>query len=381
MRGIAIAIGAVCVLGVAAAWFALGARGAHPRNGPLVVTKGGSAPGRFVRGDGLFDGKGGRAALAVAVSGAMMGPLSPVAVAGPDGTVAYNSWSAPRLVDSSRSFSAQGIRNGDVLGVPSIRTRDDAGHDVLLARGAYSAAWRSDGAIAFVSAVEPAFRAGQAYNGQVVVRDGVHGRDVVWASEPAHYVVYRWAGRRLLFYRVGLGEKLELLVADAPGQVRPLAEGSAIAIRPDGMRVAVVSEDGTTVRVLDIASGREVAWLDVTTASTPMRWISYSGSWVGEHIVAPSSSGLAVLHAGDDSLTLEQSLSLDHSQFPIGVQEPRFTETDGNEIAAVADVPPAAGAQGTSTLLQCDRVARTCDRGPSAPANDWLRPVDDEGGR
>jgi hypothetical protein len=381
MRRIVIAVGAVCVLGAAAALFALAARGAHPRNGPLAVTRGGAPPGRFVRGDGLFDEKGGRTALAAAVSGAMMGPLSPVAVAGPDGTVAYNSWSPARAVDDSRSFSAQGIRNGDVLGLPSLRFRDSAGHDVLLARGAYSAAWRSDGAIAFVSGVEPAFRAGQAYNGQVVVRDGVHKRDVVWAGEPAHYVVYRWAGQRLLFYRVGLGEKLELLVADEPGDVRPLADGSAIAVSPDGTQVAVVGQDGTNVRVLDIASGRELAWLDVTTANPPLRWISYSGSWVGEHIVAPSSSGLAVLRAEGGSLSLEQSLSLDQAQFPIGIQEPRFTDDDGDEITAVADVPPAAGDQGTSSLLQCDRIARTCDRGPSAPARDWLRHVDEEGGR
>jgi hypothetical protein len=381
MRRILISVGALCVLGAAAALFALGARGAHPRNGPLVVTRGAAPPERFVRGDGLFDGKGGRAPLAAAVSGAMMGPLSPVAVAGPDGTVAYNSWTAERAIDGSRSFSAQGIRDGEVLGVPSLRARDGAGHDVLLARGAYSAAWRSDGAIAFVSGVEPAFRAGQPYNGRVVVRDGLHGRDVVWGNEPAHYVVYRWAGQRLLFYRVGLGEKLELLVADAPGRVRPLADGSAIAVSPDGARVAVVGQDGTNVRVLDITSGRELAWLDVTTADPPLRWIAYSGSWVGQHIVAPSSSGLAVLHVGDDLLSLEQSLSLDQAQFPIGVQEPRFTDADGNEIAAVADAPPAAGDQGTSSLLQCDRIARTCDRGPSAPATDWLRPVDEEGGR
>ena len=380
MTRILIAVGALCVLGAAAALFALGARGAHPRNGPLVVTRGGAPPSRFVRGDGLFDGKGGRAPLAAAVSGAMMGPLSPVAVAAPDGTVAYNSWSAERAVDASQSFSAQGIRDGDVLGVPLLRVRS-AGHDVLLARGAYSAAWRSDGAIAFVSGVEAAFRAGRAYNGQLVVRDGLHGRDVVWTNEPAHYVAYRWAGQRLLFYHVDLGEKLELLVADAPGKVRPLADGSAIAVSPDGARVAVVGRDGTNVRVLDIASGRELAWLDVTTASPPLRWIAYSGSWVGEHIVAPSSSGLAVLHAGDGSLSLEQSLSLDQAQFPTGVQEPRFTDAGGNEIAAVADMPPAAGDHGTSSLLQCDRIARTCNRGPSAPAKDWLRPVDEEGGR
>src|SRR5436190_143037 len=109
----------------------------------------------------------------------------------------------------------------------------------------------------------------------------VHGRDVSWADAPAHYVVYAWTGDRLLFYRIGLGEKTELLVADAPGKIRSLAEGT--------------------------------------------------------------------------------------------------------EIAASPDVPPAKGSGGVSFLLECDRVARTCERTDPAPAKDWLRQVDDtaaeEGGQ
>jgi hypothetical protein len=374
---------AAATVGTAVAAFALGASGARPQTGPLVVRASAKPPaGRFVRADGLYDGEGGRAQLDSAVSGAMMGPLSPVAVASPDGSVvAYNTWRAARSVDGSRSFSSQGIQNGDDLGVPSLRIHANAGHDLLLARGAYSAAWRRDGAIAFVSGSDPTFRAGQVYDGEVVVRTGIHGRDVTWTSEPAHYIVYAWAGDRLLFYRLGLGEKLELLVADGPARIRPLADGSAIAVSPDGTRVAVVSQDGTNVRVLDVASGRELGWLDVTTTSPPLRWVAYSGSWVGDHIVAPASSGLAVFHAADGSLTLEQALSLDQAQFPAGVQEPRFADADANDITAVADVPPRNGDGGVSVFLDCDRITRTCDRGPSAPANDWLRAVDPEGGR
>lgn len=371
--------GLAAAAGIVIATFALGANGAQPRNGPLVVRSGAAPPRAFVRADGLF-AHGSRVQLGAAVSGAMMGPLAPVAAASADGSIAYSTWSTVRPVDSARSFSEQGIQTGDALGVPSLRVRDAAGHDFLFARGAYSAAWRSDGAIAYVAGVDPAFRAGEPYQGQVVVRGDVHGRDVAWTSEPAHYVVYAWAGQRLLFYRVGLGEKLELLVADSPGKVRPLADGSGVAVSPDGTRVAVVGPDGTNVRVLDIASGRELAWLDVTTAGPGLRWIGYSGSWVGSHVVAPSSSGLAVLRVGSDSLSLEQALSLDRSQFPIGVQQPRFTDSDGNAIEAVADVPPTTGIDAVSFLLECDRIERTCERGPSAPATDWLRPVDDEGG-
>jgi DNA-binding beta-propeller fold protein YncE len=380
------AAGLTIVAGAAAALAIFGVFGAHgavPRTGPLSVRAGlKTAPGPYVRADGLFDGHGGRTELGATVSGALTGPLSPVAVRSADGKlVAYNTWRQLRTIDRDRSFSKQGIGEGDALGTPSLRVHDDAGHDSLLSRGAYSAAWRRDGAIAFVQGDDPDFRAGRTYTGQIVVRRGIRDRDVPWTTEAAHYVVYAWAGDRLLFYRVGLGEKLELRVADGPGKTRPLADGSAIALNPDGTRVAVVSQDATNVRVLDVATGRELSWLDVTTTTPALTWVAYSGSWVGDHVVAPASAGLVVFHVGSDSLELEQVLSLDRAQFPVGVQEPRFVDNAGNAIAALADIPPAGGGTGESFFLQCDRIARSCERGAVAPASDWLRPVADEGGR
>jgi hypothetical protein len=356
-----------------------GAHGAVPRTGPLSVHSGlKKPPGAIVQGTTLVDEKGVRGRLGASVSGSMMGPLSPVAVRSSDGKlIAYNTWQELRSVEAEQSFSAQGIEEGAALGVPSLRIHDDRGKDFLLARGTYSAAWRQDGAIAFVQGVDPVFRASPTYLGQLVVRQSVHGRDVSWSDAPAHYVVYAWAGDRLLFHRIGLGEKTELLVADAPGKIRSLADGTAIAVSPDAARVAVLSEDSTSVRILDIATGRELSWIDVTTATPPLRWVAYSGSWAGDHIVAPASAGLAIFAVGPDSLTLEQVLSLDHAQFPVGVQEPRFVDDAGNQIAASADIPPANGDGGLSFLLQCDRVARTCERTDDAPATEWLRPVDD----
>src|SRR4051812_3564918 len=305
-----IAVGsAIVVTAAGSALFAvLGAHGAVARTGPLTVRAGLKAPpSSFVRASALYDGKGGKAELTAPVSGAMTGPLAPVAVRSRDGSlVAYNSWRELRPVDSEKSFSGQGIAEGDPIGIPELRIHDDSGHDELLARGAYSAAWRADGAIAFVEATQAEFRAGGPYLGRVVVRQRPQGRSVPWIKDPTHYVVYGWAGDRLLVYRVGLGEKLELLVADGPGKVRPLADGSAIALSPDQTRVAVVDQEATNVRVLDVATGRELSWLDVTTATPGLRWVSYSGSWVGDHIVTPASAGLAVLHTGESSLELEQ---------------------------------------------------------------------------
>lgn len=374
----------VAVVAALAGFGAFGAHGAVPRTGPLSIRAGlKGPPGAFVRADGLFDGRGGKAKLGEAVSGAMTGPLSPVAVRSADGAlVAYNTWRELRGVDHDRSFSKQGIAEGEVLGTPSLRVHDVTGHDFVLARGAYSAAWRDDGAIAFVKGVDPDFRADRPYAGQVIVRDTVHGRDTAWTTEAAHYMVYAWAaGDRLLFYRVGLGEKLELMVADGPGKVRPLADGSAIALSPDGTSVAVVSQDATNVRVLDVATGGELSWIDVTTSTPALRWVAYSGSWVGDHLVAPANAGLAVFHVGSRSLELEQVLGLDRAQLPVGVQEPRFVDEAGNVIAATAEVPPDGSSAAVSFQLECDRIARTCERGDAAPASDWLRPVTEEGGR
>jgi hypothetical protein len=386
-RGVAAAALAALAGSVAFTIFGLGASGAVPQTGPVAVRTGPqSPPGRFVRGDGLYNGRSKREQLSASVSGALMGALSPVAVSSPDASdVVYNTWHELRPVDTERSFSKQGIADGEALAVPSLRVHDATGKDFLLEEGAYSAAWRSDGAIAFVKGTDASFRAGHTYTGQVVVRRGVHGRAVAWTTDPARYVVYAWAGNRLLFYRVGLGERLELLVADGPRDVRPLADGSAVALSPDGRRVTVLSEDARSVRVLDVATGREQAWMDVTTTTPSLAWVGYSGAWLGDHVVAPANPGLAVFRVGSSSIELEQVLSLDQAEFPVGVQQPRFTDDAANQIVATADVPPKAGNAGVSLFLSCDRIARSCERSESAPVREWLRPVENpsrpEGGR
>jgi hypothetical protein len=364
-----------------------GAHGAGPQTGPLRVDRGlGRVAGSFVRSTDLYDKSGRRFDLGGAVSGALMGPLSPVAVASPDGkSVVYTTWRELRPVDDDKSFSKQRIHEGEALGTPSLRIHDGNSHDFLLERGAYSAAWRSDGAIAYVRGTDPDFRASRVYKGQIVVRPGVHGRAVIWTSEPGRYVVYAWAGTHLLFYRIAEGETLQLLVADAPGEIRPLTDGSAIAVSPDGTRVAVAAADSKSVRVLDVASGRERGWVDLTTTSPQLSWIGYAGSWTGDRIVAPANPGLAVFEVGADSVELSQVLSVDRAQFPVGLQEPRFADHDDNEILATADVPPTPDRSAVSFFLDCDRTTRTCERGVEAPARSWQRLVDNpsrpEGGK
>jgi hypothetical protein len=380
LRGPVAAIAAVAALGFAAvAINALTASGGRPATGPLRVTRAAAQPsGAYVRASGVF-GLGGRARgdLAAPVSGALMGPLSPVAVPSPDGRyLAYNSWFAPRPIDSERSLSKQGIRPGDVLGTPSLRLYDSrTGADSMLEQGAYSFAWRADGAIAFVRGVLPSLKAGGEYLGQVFVREGLRGSATQWTTDAARYVVYGWAGSSLVVYRLGLGEQLELLALDGPGRVRSLGLGSLVALSPDGARAFVVAPDQRHVRVLKIADGSEIANLDLSQTNPPLEWAAYSGAWSGDRVVAPVSAGLAVFDVTADTVALEQVLSLDRDEYPAGVQEPRFTDAEGDEIVATVDLPPRGATPAETFFLDCDRIDRTCERGDAAPAREWLRRV------
>ncbi|MDQ2982458.1 MAG: hypothetical protein M3R70_00830 [Actinomycetota bacterium] len=369
----------VAAVGMAAAVTGVGlnaltANGGRISNGPLRLQHGLAEPQKpYVRGRRVH-GAGGRASLDLTarVSGALMGPLSPVAIQSPNRRfVAYNSWDERRAVDPELSFSKQGIKEGDAIARPSVRVLDTAnGRDELLAEGAYSVAWRRDGAVAYVEGLGRDFSAGREFLGRVVVRKGVHGPRVVWTPEAARYVVYGWAGRRLIVYRLSEGEHLDTFVLDLPGRARLLAPGTLVALSPDGARAFVVSSDGDAVRVLNVGDGSEVANLDLRTADPPLDWVAYSGSWAGDHVVASTSRGLAVFRMEKGEIVLEQVLGLAQGI----VQEPRFTDDSARVIAAVAAL--GADAAATNAVIECDRVSRSCLAGDPAPARDWLRLLD-----
>jgi hypothetical protein len=372
----AVLLGAA-IAAVAIAFQVLTASGAAPRSGLLRIT--GvleRPPAAYVRGSTLVRGKA-RAKLGAPVSGPLMGPLAPVAVPSPDARhVAYSTWARARELNPERSYSKQGIRSGDALGIPSVRVFDQAlGRDVAAVAGAYSAAWRSDGSLAFVRGVRREFAADEPYLGHVVVRSGVHSRDVVWSTKPGRYVVYGWAGARLLAYRIGEGEALDLLVFEGPARARDLSPGSLIALSPDGEQVLVLAPDQRQVRLLDVASGAEVATLDLSATDLPVEWGGYAGSWVGDRVVAPASAGMIIFRLGAQRIEVEQVLAVDRDVFPAGLQEPEFTDDSSMTVAAVAELPPRGGAAATAVFVSCDRVSRACERGEPAPATEWPRLV------
>ena len=117
-----------------------------------------------------------RVTLAAAPVTPLAGWLTPVAVPSPDGRfVAYNTWRELREDDPALSWEDQGISAGDPLARPSIRLRDlQTGTDSAYVVGAFSLAWREDGAIAYFKGADRDYRAGVRYVGDVFVRDSVN---------------------------------------------------------------------------------------------------------------------------------------------------------------------------------------------------------------
>jgi hypothetical protein len=336
-------------------------------------------PKTFSVGSTLVDLQGESAQLAAPPVAPLAGWLTPAGVPSPDGRyLAYNAWRELRPDDPRLSWADQGIEPGDRLATPSIRLYDSkSGSDEILEAGAFSLAWRADGALAYFRGAERDYRAAVSYVGDVVLRANPEAKPEVWSAQQARYIVGAWSGERLVAYREHEGEVLDVVVFDGPGQMRTLARGSAlVALSPDGERAFI--EQGPvagrpTVRVVEVATGATVAVLDLTKVDPRVGAVSYAGDWLGRRVVAPSAGGLAVFRVGPRSISLERTVEV---QAPQGVAEPRFADAAGRRVTAWT----AEGRGGA--FLHCDLETRRCERLvplPSArgtrgfPA--WRRPL------
>lgn len=315
-----------------------GSRPEGARSGTVTVSRAdGEVDASYVVGDRLYRGRASRPVkLAAAVNTNLIGTLSPVAVPAP-GLLAYNS--------------SRGRR-------PVVRLRElSSGKDEVLDDGALSLAWRRDGALAYFKAVAPDLRTPARYVGHVVVRSAPQAAPVRWTPASGRYVVAAWAGRRLLVYRLDKSWP-DLLVLDRPGQARILAKaGALVALSPDGRR-AFVSTYGASppvAHVLDVPTGREVARRSVRA----LRWLTESGSWAGDLVAAPASSGVAVFRVGARTIDLEQTLRFGPG-FSAGPFEPQLEDV-GRRIVGWAEVEPRPRqAVAQAGLIECDRVTLQC---------------------
>ena len=287
----------------------------------------------------------------------LAGWLTPAGAPSPDGRyLAYNAWKQLRRDDPALSWADQGIEPGDRLATPSIRLYESAsGEDVLLEDGAFSLAWRADGALAYFKGAERDYRAGISYIGDVFVRQTPVAQPVKWSPGRARYVVVGWAGDTLIGYREREGEALDVVAFDEPGRMRILARDSGlVAISPDGHRAFVEqgpAQGRPNVRILDIAGASVVARLELTRVDPGVGTVGYAGDWRGDRVVASSASGLALFHVSPNAIRLERAIRI---QAP-GLAEPRFSDADRHVIAW-------ASTRRGGVLVDCERMTARCER-------------------
>jgi hypothetical protein len=289
----------------------------------------------------------------------LAGWLTPAGAPSPGGRyVAYNTWRELRRDDPQLSWSDQGIEPGDRLATPSIRVYDSRdSSDELLEEGAFSLAWRADGALAYFRGAERDYRAAVSYVGDVVLRASLGSEPEVWSPSQGRYIVVAWAGDRLVAYREHAGEALDVVVFEGPGRMRVVARDSGlVALSPDAQRAFVEqgpAQGRPNVGVVDLASGKTLAALDLTKVDPRVGTVSYAGDWLGRRVVAPSAAGLAVFRVGGASITLDRTVQVDVAQ---GLAEPRFADSTGRRVTAWA----TEGRGGF--FLDCDLEAGSCER-------------------
>jgi hypothetical protein len=312
--------------------------------------------GVYAVGANVFGLGAGTVKLAAPPVAPLAGWLTPAAVPSPDGRyLAYNAWRELREDDPALSWSDQRIEPGDPLATPSIHLYDaTTGTDELLENGAFSVAWGADGALAYFKGTERDYRAGAPYVGDVFVRSAPGAKAVKWSSEEGRYIVVGWAGRSLVGYQEREGEALDVIAFDGPGEMRVLApDAGLVALSPDGRRAFVEqgpAQGRPNVRVLDVASSKVVARLDLTRMDPAVGAVGYAGDWRGDRVVASSASGLAVFRLRPGTIALEQTIRVRGA----GLSEPRFADASRDHVTAWAS------AESGGLLFDCDRATGRC---------------------
>lgn len=320
--------------------------------------------------------------LAAPLDARFLGTDAPVAVPSPDGrTLLYHAWQ--RATPLLRAYEIS------------------SGRDSTLAEGAQTAAWRRDGRLAYLQALDPTY-ADTAANwmggqfGHVVVRADLDSEPVRWTSEPSLYRVWAWAGRTLLAETQELGKyrgiqppsPRRLLAITGPGRVRELPLSSFIAVSPDGRLVFGAVENrvrsANFLRVVEVETGRVVTELDVRRRTRlvdgrmlvqPETSYVHFGSWSRESIATTASAGegnaLELFLFDGRRLVRRQGLRIDRETLrQAGVPgvvlyafgRPIFLGGADRELTVLLNVLAGGG---NSMVLTCDLRTERCRVGRS----------------
>jgi hypothetical protein len=341
---------------------------------------------RMVRG-----GRGARASVATELDvtpyAPLIGDIAPAAQISPDGmTLVYDSWQWTREINWERGLASQGIRPGGPLGTPGLRLRDlDSGAETTLPAGTLSAAFRSDGALAYAHGTTASYLSDTPYLRSVVVRDA-EGKLTTWSPAPDQYTVLAWAGERLIAQRAVPTQLPDLVVFDAPGKARLLAPGSSlIALDPEGERALVatgsVETEAAGIGLVSLADGQLLSKVPLSALVDPatgqrITWSGGPGSWEADRVVFGSTSGMTVVRVQGSQLTAAEVVRV---QTPAAdadpiVHEPRFTDAAANTVVGWSTIGGEDVRRQRGVQYQCNLAARSCSQVLTRPA-DTPRPV------
>jgi hypothetical protein len=274
---------------------------------------------------------------------------------------------------------------------PILRFHDFvSGRDRVIERGAGSAAWRGDGALAYVDGVS---RPRSLPVGHVFVRRSLSEPAVRWSTHAAAYTALAWAGDHLLVAALAAGQNVPaegegVYAFSGPGRARKLPLNGVVAVDPLGE--LVVGPEGLepffagslnfrVVRVRDGAILGELNLPPLIDPSVPYAAGQYvtGGSWAGDYIVIAASSAaadaLVVLRFENGRVSPAHVFRLEAtSAARAGFRgepgsdfgNPRFVDDEGDEIVAWATTTRKEGRATirSSVFLVCSRTQKECRR-------------------
>jgi hypothetical protein len=325
---------------------------------------------------------------------------TPQVVSSADRTkIVYQAWEGPLPP-----------RNRPPLSTPVLRLFDaESGRDDVLAEGAHSPAWRTNGALAYTQAIvrQCCRRPEGGRVGHVVVRRTPEEVPVRWSTFTSDWTQLAWAGRHLIakarvlrpFKWGGSTVSNQVYAFSGPARSHRLPFQALVAVSPDGRlvlgRTSTLGDRGGIrfYRVVDVGSGRTVA--------TFRKEYSDTGAWLGDTIIlthgaardpsvlgphppgfqpvpGPNYVKVVVLRFSDGALIFERELRLTRDvilatglradEVYFGFTPPVFVDRAARQFTTelvVQNILRNRQLDMKRVFLTCDRVEVRCRRGES----------------